>query len=54
MTELEIPSLDSLEVKPVWHSLAEAHRYLAELKGLCESSQKRRLPHVKFAKLLSH
>lgn len=37
MTELEIPSADSLEVKAIWHSLAEAHRYLAELKGLCES-----------------
>jgi Fic family protein len=24
-------------VKAVWQSLAEAHRYLAELKGLCES-----------------
>ena len=37
MTEPEIPSNDSLEVKAIWHSLAEAHRYLAELKGLCES-----------------
>ena len=37
MTELEIPSSDSLEVKVIWHSLAEAHRFLAELKGLCES-----------------
>jgi Fic family protein len=35
--ELEIPNLESLEVKPIWQSLAEAHRYLAELKGLCES-----------------
>lgn len=37
MTELDIPSHTSLEVKAVWQSLAEAHRYLAELKGLCES-----------------
>ncbi|MDP3798955.1 MAG: Fic family protein [Polaromonas sp.] len=37
MTELEIPASDSLDVKAVWQSLAEAHRYLAELKGLCES-----------------
>ncbi|AJP48743.1 addiction module protein [Rugosibacter aromaticivorans] len=37
MTELDIPSAASLEVKAVWQSLAEAHRYLAELKGLCES-----------------
>jgi Fic family protein len=34
---LDIPSTDSLEVKAVWRSLAEAHRHLAELKGLCES-----------------
>lgn len=37
MTELDIPSTASLEVKVVWQGLAEAHRYLAELKGLCES-----------------
>ena len=37
MTELDIPSHATLEVKVVWQSLAEAHRYLAELKGLCES-----------------
>lgn len=37
MTELDIPSHTSLEVKAVWQSLAEAHRHLAELKGLCES-----------------
>lgn len=35
--ELEIPNEESLEVRPVWRALAEAHRYLAELKGLCES-----------------
>jgi len=37
MTELDIPSPASLEVKAVWQSLADAHRHLAELKGLCES-----------------
>lgn len=37
MTELDIPSPASLEVKPVWQGLAEAHRHLAELKGLCEA-----------------
>ena len=34
MTELDIPSPASLEVKAVWQSFAEAHRHLAELKGL--------------------
>ena len=37
MIALEIPNNQSLDVKQVWQSLAEAHRYLAELKGLCES-----------------
>ncbi|MDP1638974.1 MAG: Fic family protein [Candidatus Nitrotoga sp.] len=37
MITLQIPSNASLEVKAIWQSLAEAHRYLAELKGLCES-----------------
>lgn len=37
MHQLDIPSQSSLEVKAVWQCLAEAHRYLAELKGLCES-----------------
>lgn len=37
MTELDIPTAASLEVKPVWQRLAEAHRHLAELKGLSES-----------------
>lgn len=37
MDSLQIPSPQSLEVKAVWQPLAEAHRYLAELKGLCES-----------------
>jgi Fic family protein len=34
---LQIPTNASLEVKAIWQSLAEAHRYLAELKGLCEA-----------------
>ncbi len=37
MTELDIPRYTSLEVKAIWQNLAEAHRHLAELKGLCES-----------------
>ncbi|MFM9968762.1 MAG: Fic family protein [Burkholderiales bacterium] len=37
MTELDIPKYASLEVKAVWQGVAEAHRHLAELKGLCES-----------------
>ena len=37
MLELEIPNNQSLDVKLVWQNLAEAHRHLAELKGLCES-----------------
>ena len=37
MITLDIPSSESLDVKAVWHSLAQAHRHLAELKGLCEA-----------------
>lgn len=37
MDSLQIPSQKSLEVKAVWQALADAHRHLAELKGLCES-----------------
>ncbi len=37
MDKLNIPSQASLEVKAVWQAIAEAHRHLAELKGLCES-----------------
>jgi len=43
MTELDIPSPASLEVKVVWQALAEAHRHLAELKGLCEALPNRAL-----------
>ena len=31
------PVLGLLETREVWAALAEAHRHLAELKGLCES-----------------
>lgn len=34
---LPLPSIASLETREVWAALAEAHRHLAELKGLCES-----------------
>jgi Fic family protein len=34
---LQIPTTASLEVKAIWQNLAEAHRHLAELKGLCEA-----------------
>ncbi len=37
MTELDIPSSQSLESPQVWQALALAHRHLAELKGLCEA-----------------
>ncbi|MDP2247879.1 MAG: Fic/DOC family N-terminal domain-containing protein, partial [Nitrosomonadales bacterium] len=37
MNSLQIPDDQSLEVKAIWQCLAEAHRHLAELKGLCES-----------------
>lgn len=37
MEKLAIPSVNSLDVKVIWQGLAEAHRHLAELKGLCES-----------------
>jgi len=37
VNSLQIPDHQSLEVKAIWQSLAEAHRHLAELKGLCES-----------------
>ena len=37
MIALQLPTNVSLEVKAIWQSLAAAHRYLAELKGLCEA-----------------
>jgi Fic family protein len=37
VTELDIPSSQSLEQPQVWQALALAHRHLAELKGLCEA-----------------
>ena len=35
--QLMLPDYTALEVRTVWQALTEAHRYLAELKGLCES-----------------
>lgn len=35
--QLTIPDANQLEARPVWQALTEAHRFLAELKGLCES-----------------
>jgi len=32
-----LPNLATLETREVWAALTEAHRHLAELKGLCES-----------------
>jgi Fic family protein len=40
---LYIPSANALETKAIWQALADAHRYLAELKGLCESLPNRAL-----------
>ena len=37
MKTLNIPHSEQLDVKLVWQALADAHRHLAELKGLCES-----------------
>lgn len=34
---IALPELASLDNKEVWKALTEAHRHLAELKGLCES-----------------
>ncbi|MCX6868309.1 MAG: Fic family protein [Verrucomicrobia bacterium] len=34
---LPLPNLAALETREVWSALTEAHRHLAELKGLCES-----------------
>jgi hypothetical protein len=34
---LPLANLAALETREVWLALTEAHRYLAELKGLCES-----------------
>jgi Fic family protein len=35
--QLMLPSAASLETRALWQALTEAHRYLAELKGLTES-----------------
>ncbi len=37
VNSLTIPTPSTLDVKPIWQSLSDAHRHLAELKGLCES-----------------
>jgi len=37
LSPLPLPNLAALETREVWAALAEAHRHLAELKGLCES-----------------
>ena len=37
LSPLPLPNLAALEKREVWAALAEAHRHLAELKGLCES-----------------
>jgi len=34
---LPLTNLAALETREVWAALTEAHRHLAELKGLCES-----------------
>ena len=34
---LPLPDNVSLDTREVWAALTEAHRHLAELKGLCES-----------------
>ena len=37
LPQLMLPDYATLDVRAVWQALTEAHRYLAELKGLCES-----------------
>jgi len=37
LSPLPLPNLATLETRAVWAALTEAHRHLAELKGLCES-----------------
>ncbi len=37
LPQLMLPDYAMLDARAVWHALTEAHRYLAELKGLCES-----------------
>ena len=37
LNTLQLPSSDSLDARVLWQCLADAHRQLAELKGLCES-----------------
>jgi len=37
LAALPLVSTASLDTRKLWEALAEAHRYLAELKGLCNS-----------------
>ena len=37
LPRLPLTDLTVLETREVWAALTEAHRHLAELKGLCES-----------------
>lgn len=37
LPQLMFPAPSALDVREVWQALTEAHRHLAELKGLCES-----------------
>ena len=37
LSPLPLADLASLDTRKVWAALTEAHRHLAELKGLCES-----------------
>ncbi len=37
LAPLPLKDLSSLDTRQVWAALTEAHRHLAELKGLCES-----------------
>jgi len=37
MTELNSPSIDTLETPALWNQLRDAHRYLGEFKGLCQT-----------------
>ncbi len=37
LPQLPLKDLAALDTREIWRALAEAHRHLAELKGLCES-----------------
>jgi hypothetical protein len=44
---LPVTDLTSLDTREVWMALTEAHRHLAELKGLCESLPNQRRKTVR-------